>query len=132
MVTVMRRMAARATPVAATERLALWLLLLLDGGVAAWMVAMGRQLDGVSGFLSVITLGGRHGLVLGLAIGGLAVLVIAAVLTGGFHRADGIGRGLAAVGGASSLVAAGGLLSVLLVVALAVGAAALVGRAFGP
>lgn len=110
---VLRRMRLRATPISATGRRALWATAIVDGSVVAWMSAAGEWFDRAGPLTSVATLGGRHELVLWLAVAALLTLLVAALLTGGFTAADSVGRGLLAIAGGMSVVAAAGLLGLV-------------------
>lgn len=101
----------------------LWGLVLLDTMAVAWMLTAGEWLDRSSRVTAVITLGGRHELVLWLAALGLAVLLVVAVATGGFRVGGPTTRGFTALAAGASVVAVGGMVSVALLV---VGAAVLV------
>ncbi|WP_156993251.1 hypothetical protein [Pseudonocardia acaciae] len=111
------KQARKRAPIRA--RRLLWVIVLLDVMVAAWMTVAGEWLDR-SPLTSVATLGGHHVVVLALALTGFAVLAVLAPLTAGFTTANGSQRAGIAVAGVASAVALAGVLSVAaLVVVLA-------------
>jgi len=103
---------------------ALWAVAVLDMAEVAWVLVLGDWLDNASPITSVMTLGGRHNLVLGLAAAGFLLLMALAWPTQGFREAGRIQLGLIIVGCTVSIVALAGALSALvlvLIVAFALG-----------
>jgi hypothetical protein len=90
----------------------LWALALLDVMVAIWMTVMGDWLDSASPVTSVMTLGGHHRVVFGLAVAGFALIACMAPLTGGFSTASRMQLAVIPFAGVISLVALAGVLSV--------------------
>jgi hypothetical protein len=131
-VTVLQRYtgAGPQTAVPVRARRLLWLIVLLDVMVAAWMSAAGDWLDHYSRVTSVVTLGGHHVVVLWLALTGFAVLAALAPLTAGFAVANGIQRAGVAIAGVVSAVALAGVLSVAALIVVVVLLASFVARAF--
>jgi hypothetical protein len=86
----------------------------LDMMLAATIIATRPLLDRPSTLTSVITLGGRPQLVLGLALGAFVLLTALAVSTDGFASANRVQAGLASFGCAVSIVALAGALSAIL------------------
>jgi hypothetical protein len=84
----------------------------------AWMIAVGSWLDHTSRISAVITLGGRHVLVLIMALVGFVMLASGAVLTNGFRSASKFRLTLITAGCAISVAALAGALSVLLLLIL--------------
>ena len=93
----------------------LWITASFDGMTLAWMVAAGSWLDSCSP-CRIVTLGGRHVVVMLLASVGLIMLLVLAPLTEGFTLATPQQVGALAVAGMLSLVAVAGVLSIALVV----------------
>jgi hypothetical protein len=118
------------TAVPVRARRLLWLMVLLDVMVAAWMTAAGEWLDHFSPVTSVVTLGGHHVVVLWLALVGFAMLAVLAPLTAGFAEANGIQRAGVAIAGVVSAVALAGVLSVAALVVVLALLVSLIGRAF--
>ena len=96
----------------------LWILAALDMVAVAWMIAVGSWLDHTSRISAVITLGGRHVLVLIMALVGFVMLASGAVLTNGFRSASKFRLTLITAGCAISVAALAGALSVLLLLIL--------------
>jgi hypothetical protein len=115
-----------ATVLPASTRWTLWGVTTVDVMVVVWMIVAGQWLDSASLLTSVITLGGHHELVLGLALVGFTLLAGLAPLTRGFAVASRFQLAVIPVAGVVSVVALAGLLSVfglaavVLVVLLAV------------
>jgi hypothetical protein len=105
----------RITLSARTAR-CLWVVAVLDMVGLAWMLALGDWLDDASSVTAVMTLGGRHLLVLGLAGAGFLLLMALAWPTHGFREASRVQLGLVILGCAVSIVALAGGLSTLLLV----------------
>ena len=109
---------AREKParIALSERAArrLWVVAILDLVVVAWMIAAGSWLDRASSVTTVMTLGGRHWLVLAMASGGLVLLVGLAIATQGFTSATRLQQALITLACAISVVALAGALSTVL------------------
>lgn len=105
-------------------------LLAADVMAVAWMLAAGDWLDRTTPLTSVVTLGGHHQVVLWLAACSFAVLLLVAVLSGGFEVANGTVRILAMLAAGASLVAVGGMISMAALVVGVVVLIALLGRAF--
>jgi hypothetical protein len=132
-VTMFQKSAVRAVqrrPVSPTRRCLLWTITVLDVAAVVWMGVYGAWLDTVSALTSVITLGGNHWLVLGLALAGFLVLAGLAPVTEGFGSASRREEVLLGVAGVVSAVAMAGVLAlgvlvglVLLVLAVASGRA---------
>ena len=101
-----------------------WTGVVVNAILVIYMIRLGGWLDTASPLLSMITLGGHHRVVLGLAAGGLLLLVGLAPCTGGFVRARPVQQILLPVAGVLTLVASAGVLSVagvgLIVIAVAV------------
>ena len=105
------------TKVMLSERTArcLWIVAVLDMMAIAWMIAAGDWLDRQTfGFAEVITLGGRHWLVLILAAVGFVMLAGLAVLTEGFTSAGRLEIAFLTIAGTISVVALAGALSAIL------------------
>lgn len=117
-------------PVPPGSRRWLWTLALLDVMAVAWMLAAGEWFDTTSRATSVVTLGGHHLVVLWLAVAGLTIFGVTAILTAGFTDATQPELVLIAVAGAVSVVALGGALSLIALVVGALLLVALLGRAF--
>ena len=96
----------------------LWILAALDMVAVAWMIAVGSWLDHTSRISAVITLGGRHVLVLIMALVGFVMLASGAVPTNGFRSASKFRLTLITAGCAISVAALAGALSVLLLLIL--------------
>jgi hypothetical protein len=96
-----------------TTRRLLWGMCVLDAMVLVWMIAMGEWLDSTSRITSVITLGGHHLIVLGIALAGFLLLAVLAVTTRGFGVATSLEHTAFAVAGVLSVVALAGVISVL-------------------
>lgn len=103
-------------PLSTVARGLFWAALVLDVIVVVLMIRMGAELD-ASSLLSMITLGGHHRIVAGLAAAGLLLLVVLAPWTQGFARADRLQLVLLPIAGVLSLTSLAGLLSVLAVAA---------------
>ena len=117
-------------PVPSAYQLLLWVLVVLDVMVVAWMLSAGDWLDRTSLITAVLTLGGHHLLVLWLAVAGFALLGGMALLTGGFAV---VSRGrvpFLVLSALVSVVANAGVLSALLFVATVVLLLTLLGAAF--
>jgi hypothetical protein len=98
----------------------LWIVAVLDMMAIAWMIAAGDWLDQrTSGFAEVITLGGRHRLVLILAAVSFLMLAGLAVPTEGFTAAGRLEIALLVVASTISVVALAGALSAILLLVLA-------------
>lgn len=85
----------------------------LDVMAVAWMLAAGGWLDA---HVPVVTLGGHHVVVLGLAAAGFGLLAVLAVATRGFVT---VGRGpsaLVVLGVVASIAATAGVLSAAVLV----------------
>lgn len=108
---------AERTSLSATTRALCWTAFVLDVILVASMLRMGGSLD-ESPLFSMITLGGHHRIVLGLATAGLLLLGALAPWTHGFEDIGGAQQVLLPIAGLLSLAALAGLLSV---VALAAG-----------
>lgn len=106
-------------PLPAGTRWASWAVLMINAMVAVWMIVMGERLDHASTITSIITLGGRHELVLTLAVIGFALLAVLATVTRGFADAAPLQRNVLALAGVVSGVAVAGLLSVAAVAVFA-------------
>ena len=87
----------------------------------------GRVADYTSHITSVITLGGHHLIVLGIAMAGFLLLAVLAAVTRGFAVASSVQYTAIAVAGVLSVVALAGVMSV---VGLVVGAILLAARLF--
>ena len=92
----------------------LWILAGLDIVTVAWMISAGAWLDEASDITAVVTLGGHHRLVLGLALLGFVVLAALGVSTEGFKSAGRLKLALIAIGSAISVFALAGILLGLL------------------
>jgi hypothetical protein len=117
-------------PMPTGSRRWLWTLTTLDVMAVAWMLAAGDWFDTTSPVTSVVTLGGHHTVVLWLAVVGLATFGVTAILTDGFTEATQLEKVLIATASAVSVVALGGVLSVIALVVGAILLIALLGRAF--
>jgi hypothetical protein len=93
-------------------RWTLWALTAADIMVVVWMTVMGEWLDSASPVTSVITLGGHHRVVFGIALAGFLLLAALAPLTQGFASASPWQLVLLPLAGVTSVVALAGLLSV--------------------
>jgi hypothetical protein len=94
----------------------LWWIVLLDAVTVAWMIALGSWLDRNTGHLSVVTLGGRHEVVIAVAGASFVVLAVVAVTSEGFTSLSRVELIAAALAGLMTVVAITGLLAVLIVV----------------
>jgi hypothetical protein len=94
----------------------LWVVAVLDMVGLAWMLVLGEWLDHASPVTAVMTLGGRHLLVLTLSGIGFLLLMASAWPTHGFRQASKVQLGLIIVGCALSIVALAGALSAILLV----------------
>lgn len=94
----------------------LWWLTLLNAVAVAWMVAAGGWVDQHAGELTVITLGGHHEAVIGLAAVSFAFLAVVAVTSDGFATLSGVELTVVTVAGLLTIVALAGLLAVVLAV----------------
>jgi hypothetical protein len=101
---------------------------MLDAMVLVWMIAMGEWLDSTSRLTSVITLGGHHRIVLGIALAGFLLLAVLAAVTRGFAVASNLQYMVIAVAGVLSVVALAGVISVIVLVVGAILLAALLCR----
>ncbi len=117
----------RTLPVPGRYQLVLWMLIALDVMVVAWMLSAGDWLDRDT---PVVTLGGHHVVVLGLAVVGFVLLAVTAVLTGGFAEGRRSLVPFVVLSALVSVVALAGVLSALLLVVLAVFLVTLLGAAF--
>jgi hypothetical protein len=99
-------------PVPPLTRAVLWTLCTLDVMVLVWMSTVGEWLDSASPITAVITLGGHHRVVLGVALAGFLVLAALAPATHGFAVARRWQSAALAVAGVLSAVALAGVLSV--------------------
>ena len=127
--TVLQRVPDTEVSLPPRTRRAFWAVAALDVMAAAWMLSAGDWLDRQSRVSAVVTLGGHHLVVLGLAGFAFAILAVLAPLTAGFSVANRPQLAALAVAGVASTIALAGVLSV---VALVVGVAllvAIVGRA---
>jgi hypothetical protein len=115
-------------PVPPTTRRLLWVVCVLDAMVLVWMIAMGEWLDSTSRITSVITLGGHHLVVLGIALAGFLLLAVLAAITRGFAVASSVQYTAIAVAGVLSVVALAGVMSVIGLVVGAILLAALLFR----
>jgi hypothetical protein len=104
-----------------------WTALLADVVVLGFLARAGSWLD-TTPWLSMITLGGHHRIVMGLALGGLLLLTGLAPTTHGFVRANRTQLVLLPVAAVLSLAAVAGLVSVVALGAVAVLVAALLFR----
>lgn len=95
----------------------LWWLALLDAVAVAWMFAAGGWVDRHGGELTVVTLGGHHEAVIGLALVSFALLATIAVTSDGFVSMSGIELSGVTVAGLLTIVALAGLLAVVVAVA---------------
>lgn len=100
---------------------------LLDAMTLVWMVAVGDWLESASLITSVITLGGHHEIVLGIALAGFVLLAGLALITRGFAVASAPQDTAMAVAGILSVAALAGIISV---VGLVVGTILLVALVF--
>jgi hypothetical protein len=119
---MLRQARQRPTRVLLSERTArcLWIVAVLDMMAIAWMIAAGDWLDQQTfGFAEVITLGGRHWLVLILAAVGFLMLAGLAVLTEGFTSAARLEIALLTIAGTISVIALAGALSAILLLVVA-------------
>jgi hypothetical protein len=116
----------RASLPAGTRRL-LWLVCLLDAMALVWMVALGDWLDSALLITSVITFGGRHEIVLTIALVGFLLLAGLAPVTRGFAVASRAQYAAMAVAGVLSVIALAGVISVI---GLVVGAILLAAHLF--
>jgi hypothetical protein len=121
---------AAPAPVPERIRLALWVLALLDVMTVAWMLSAGEWLDRTSSVTAVITLGGHHVVVLGLALAGFVMLAALTLLTGAFTATRRWHLPLIALGALLSAVAVGGIASMMLLAVLGVVLVSVVGYAF--
>jgi hypothetical protein len=107
---------ANVQPVPVGTRCVLWAVAGLDVMAVVWMLRMGDWLDTANPVLSIVTLGGHHWVVFGLALAGFLLLAALAPATHGFVRASWLQRILLPIAGLVSVVALAGLLSVVAVV----------------
>ena len=119
-------------PVPSVTRAVLWTLCTLDVMVLVWMTTVGEWLDSASRVTSVMTLGGHHRIVLGIALAGFLLLAGLAPVTQGFTAASRRQSGAVAVAGLLSGVALAGVLSVFGLVVGTVLLAALLFRTTAP
>ena len=94
----------------------LWWLTLLDAVAVAWMVAAGGWVDQHGGELTVVTLGGHHEVVIGLAVVSFLLLAAVAVTSDGFVALSRIELTVVTVAGLLTIVALAGLLAVVVAV----------------
>ena len=113
------RSGAGETPLPTTTRALCWTAFVLDVILVVYMLRMGSTLD-ASPVFSMITLGGHHRIVCGLAVAGMLLLAVLAPWTQGFAQVDRLQRVLVPVAGLLSLSALAGLLSLVAFVAGAV------------
>jgi hypothetical protein len=97
----------------------LWIVASLDMTAVAWMIAIGDWLDKTSKVTAVITLGGRHVIVLIMALVGFLMLAAAALLTEGLTSAGRPELTLIIMACIVSVVALAGALSAMLLLGLA-------------
>ncbi|MHA6621406.1 hypothetical protein [Pseudonocardia sp. DLS-67] len=116
-------------PLPIRARRLLWVVATLDVMAASWMIAAGDWLDRYSRVTSVVTLGGHHVVVLGLALAGFAILAVLAPLTNGFAMANGVHLVALSIAGVASVAAFAGMLSVAALVAGVAGLISVIGRA---
>jgi len=116
-----------ALPLPGRYQLVLWVLVVLDVMVVAWMLSAGEWLDRSA---PVVTLGGHHLIVLWLAVAGFVLLGGMALLTGGLVVARRGQVPFVVLSALVSVVALGGVLSALLFVVLVVLLLTLLGAAF--
>src|SRR3954451_11724935 len=107
---------ANIQPVPGGTRCLLWAVAALDVMAVVWMLRMGDWLDTANPVLSIVTLGGHHWIVFGLALAGFLLLAVLAPATHGFMRASRLQRIVLPVAGLVSVVALAGLLSIVAVV----------------
>jgi hypothetical protein len=109
------------TKVALSQRTSrrLWIVASLDMTAAAWMISIGDWLDKTSRVTAVLTLGGRHLVVLIMALVGFLMLAVAALLTEGFTSAGRLELTLITIACIISVVALAGALSAMLLLGLA-------------
>lgn len=105
----------------------LWLVCLLDAMTLVWMVALGDWLDSALLITSVTTFGGRHEIVLAIALVGFLLLAGLAPVTRGFAVASHAQYAAMAVAGVLSVVALAGVISII---GLVVGAILLTAHLF--
>ncbi len=96
----------------------LWLVVMLDMALVAWMMAAGDWFDETSRLTAVATLGGRHKLVLTLALLGFAMLAGLALVTDGFTHGNKVEVALLIAACLISVAALAGALSALLLLIL--------------
>jgi hypothetical protein len=94
----------------------LWWLTLLDLVAVAWMVAAGGWVDQHGGELTVVTLGGHHEAIIGLALVSFALLAAVAITSDGFITLSGVEMTIVTVAGLLTIVALAGLLAVVVAV----------------
>lgn len=94
----------------------LWWLEVLNAVAVAWMVAAGGWLDQHAGQLTVVTLGGHHEAVIGLAAASFVLLAIVAVTSNGFAALSQVELVTVTVAGLLTIVALAGLLAVVVAV----------------
>jgi hypothetical protein len=107
---------ANFQPVPVGTRCLLWAVAALDVMAVVWMLRTGDWLDTANPVLSIVTLGGHHWIVFGLALAGFLLLAVLAPATHGFMRASRLQRIILPVAGLVSVVALAGLLSIVAVV----------------
>jgi hypothetical protein len=109
------------TKVALSQRTSrrLWIVASLYMTAVAWMIAIGDWLDKTSRVTAVITLGGRHQVVLIMALAAFLMLAVAALLTDGFTSASRLELTLIIMACIVSVVALAGALSAMLALGLA-------------
>lgn len=103
----------------------LWLLLLASAGLAGALLLVRPSADGWWGnhVIVFVTLGGKVGLTLWLAVASTALLTVAAGVTDGFSRGDDAERALTVVGAFVASATVVGAVLVVSLVALVVGLA---------
>ena len=100
------------------------ILAVLDMVIFAWMIAAGRWFDETSGLTATITLGGRHELVMILALTAFGMLAGLALLTDEFTSANEVELALIIIACGISTVVLAVAMSALLLLALAVAVSA--------
>lgn len=106
---------ANVQPVPVGTRCLLWAVAGLDVMAVVWMLRTGEWLDTANPVLSILTLGGHHWVVFGLALAGFLLLAALAPITHGFVRTNKLQRILLPIAGLVSVIASAGLLSVIAV-----------------
>ncbi len=106
----------------------LWGLAVLNMVAVAWMVAAGSWLDHASPLTTVMTLGGHHRVVLGLAVVAFVMLTVLAIATHGFTSAQRHHVALIVLASAVSVVALAGAMSVIMLLLVLALIGGLLGR----